>query len=182
MLFANNKSLENPYLDIITASEEMDYAKLRLEYSSAIPNDDAIVALLNLSPIVELGAGTGYWAWLIQQAGGEVVAIDKSPSSKQWTKVISGNELSLSQYANRTLLLCCPPWDMAYNAIKLCSNKRVIYVGAKKIGTYSVIDDLNHSNEDKFFGLLAKNFNQTNHIVTPQRQGTRDSMWVFERK
>ena len=36
-------------------------------YAWAIPSDEAIHAIAELGPLLELGAGTGYWAWLLRQ-------------------------------------------------------------------------------------------------------------------
>jgi hypothetical protein len=61
--------------------------------------------------VVELGAGTGYWARLIQDRGGEVVAFDNwswQNSSPLWFPVATGNESVLDNYADRTLLLVMP--------------------------------------------------------------------------
>src|SRR6266542_3799539 len=37
---------------------------LAVRYAHAIPDEDALETLAELAPLVELGAGTGYWAWL----------------------------------------------------------------------------------------------------------------------
>lgn len=62
-----------------------DRASLVQKYSWAIPNPDAlqfIVNTLNGRAVVELGAGTGYWAWMLSQMGVDVLAFDKHPPSE----------------------------------------------------------------------------------------------------
>lgn len=51
-------------------------------YAFAAPNSRALKALAELSPIVEVGAGVGYWALLLKQAGVVVVATDELPTVK----------------------------------------------------------------------------------------------------
>src|SRR5262245_34518575 len=48
-------------------------------FGFAVPNAEAIAAIAALSPIVEIGAGTGYWAWMLRNAGVDVIAYDKQP-------------------------------------------------------------------------------------------------------
>lgn len=49
------------------------------KYSWATPGPEAIAALVTLGPLVDVGAGTGYWARQITDAGGDVVAYDIDP-------------------------------------------------------------------------------------------------------
>lgn len=48
-------------------------------YAYAAPNAAALEALLAQSPLLELGAGTGYWARLLRGAGADVLALDIAP-------------------------------------------------------------------------------------------------------
>jgi protein-L-isoaspartate O-methyltransferase len=43
-----------------------------------VPNEEAIRQIAVLSPIVEVGAGLGYWASLIAKAGADIVAYDNA--------------------------------------------------------------------------------------------------------
>ena len=48
-------------------------------YAFAVPTAEAIAVLKRHCPLVEVGAGTGYWASLVRQAGGDVTALDSQP-------------------------------------------------------------------------------------------------------
>jgi hypothetical protein len=48
----------------------------------SIPCAEAVAALRELGPLVELGAGTGYWAVLLRRAGVDVVATDPHPEGR----------------------------------------------------------------------------------------------------
>mgnify|MGYP001603501330 CR=1 FL=1 len=46
-------------------------------YAWAVPTEEVIRTLVKHAPIVEIGAGTGYWAHLIHQMGGDILAYDQ---------------------------------------------------------------------------------------------------------
>ena len=47
------------------------------EYAWAVPTNEAISAILSYGQnVLELGSGLGNWAWLLEAAGGNVVAVD----------------------------------------------------------------------------------------------------------
>jgi hypothetical protein len=55
---------------------------LTRQFAWAIPSPDTlawIVKQLDGRPVVEVGAGTGYWAWQLHQLGVDVVAFDSHP-------------------------------------------------------------------------------------------------------
>ena len=52
-------------------------------FAFAVPNEAALNELAALSPIVEIGAGTGYWASLLRSKGVDVVAYDSAPPSSE---------------------------------------------------------------------------------------------------
>lgn len=64
---------------IIDFGREVDRPKLVAEYSWAIPNEAALQTIGEGGPILEIGAGNGYWAWELQQRGVDVVAFDPEP-------------------------------------------------------------------------------------------------------
>ena len=49
----------------------------------AVPNDAALNCIARHAPIVEVGAGSGYWATLLNQRGVDVVAYDAEPPTKE---------------------------------------------------------------------------------------------------
>ena len=44
-----------------------------------IPNDAALAALAECAPLVEVGAGTGYWSAVLRQRGVDILAFDVAP-------------------------------------------------------------------------------------------------------
>lgn len=97
-------------------------------FAWAIPNEAALSALANLSPLVEIGAGTGYWAGLLAQMGADVVAYDQNPSGpanrwhpeeRRFHPVLQAEAEAAGLHPDRTLFLCWPPYgnDMAERAL-----------------------------------------------------------------
>lgn len=89
--------------------------------------------------LVEIGAGTGYWAWCLSHLGVDVVAYDKAPpasgpnwyhspmepmktaggaiwhrprqvATREWVPVRKGRPWHASRWPHRTLFLCWPPY------------------------------------------------------------------------
>jgi hypothetical protein len=45
----------------------------------AVPSEAALNRILECGPVVEVGAGTGYWAALLANRGGNIIAYDIAP-------------------------------------------------------------------------------------------------------
>lgn len=122
--------------------------KERFSYSLLSPS--VIETISNYSPIVELGAGNGYNAWLLNQIGVDITAIDANPvtegknwfylnafgfpkkSVHSWIHVQKGDSESLKSFTEHTLFLCWPPRNaMALKSLFYYSGKRIIFVGNK---------------------------------------------------
>lgn len=151
------------------------------KYSWAIPNNEAISTLVKMSPLIEIGAGKGYWASLISKAGGDIIAFDiKNKNNKYTDNQLSyfdikyGNSTTVKKYPDRNLFLCWPPYlsTCALNTLKNFKGKFVIYVG-EFFGCTAC---------DKFHQLLQKNFIEINRINIPQFWGIHDFVYIFERK
>lgn len=154
------------------------------KYSWAIPNQEAIDYLVSLSPIVEMGAGTGYWAYLITQAGGDIIAFDKQPhynsqAANQWTEVLQGEctrlKSTLVRYPDRTLFLCWAPYNnlFAYRCLKTYKGNKLVVVGEGWGGCTA---------NDKFFSLLHKEWEVDKEIEIPQYYGIHDYLVGYVRK
>jgi hypothetical protein len=94
------------------------------QYAFSIPTAETIQTIARYSPIVEIGAGSGYWAMCLAACGADIVAYDRYPPGeaaptdisernwhfrKTWFKVSKGDELSAASYSTRSLFLCWPP-------------------------------------------------------------------------
>jgi hypothetical protein len=93
---------------------------LAQRYAYVFPSDSALAMLAGLGPLVEIGAGTGYWAHRLRSIGVDIVAFDQAPlggeranryhpRTRPWTHVEQGDQTVLAGYADRCLFLCWPP-------------------------------------------------------------------------
>lgn len=96
-------------------------------YAYGIPNEEALGAIAAASPagVVELGAGTGYWARLLHEQGVDIVAYDRWPppspdnrfvDNPPWFPVEEGDEHVVARHAHRTLLVVWPTYNEAWAA------------------------------------------------------------------
>jgi len=126
--------------------------RLAVQYSWAIPHPKAIQWMVKQIAdrcVVEIGAGTGYWAWLLSQCGVDVVAYDLNPPSKGgnkyhcppadtgWTghceyhPIHQGDAMVSALHPDRALFLCWPPHsrDMAMVALAAYNGDTLFYCG-----------------------------------------------------
>lgn len=162
-------------------------------YSWAVPTPEAIEALAQFSPLVEIGAGRGYWAVLLKEAGAEIDCFDETPPDtekenfwhrlhrkyKGWVRVFTkvhqaGPEIA-AVYPEATLFLCWPPYDtpMAYDCLRQYEGKRVVFIGEGDGGCCA---------DEAFWKLLQEQFEHVLDIDIPTWWGVRDYVTVWERK
>jgi hypothetical protein len=124
-------------------SREGAARRLRLaqRYAYVLPEPRLLDVLCRHSPLVEVGAGTGYWAHRLRLAGADVLAYDQAPlggeprnryhpDAQPWTEVLEGDATVLRAHPDRTLLLCWPPaYSSLWEALRFYAGEVVVYVG-----------------------------------------------------
>jgi hypothetical protein len=141
---------------------------LQATYAYAIPSPQTIEWMQEFCaslPIVEIGAGRGYWAAQLTRSGLTVEAYDLEPPDKTnnvsfpgaagqadvWFPVRHLDEFT-SQTADHVLFLCWPPgWGNtmssdALTAYEDAGGERLIYIGEPKGGK---------TGDDAFFDVLS---------------------------
>jgi hypothetical protein len=144
-------------------------------FAWAVPTDEAIAVIRrHAAGIVEIGAGSGYWAWLMRQAGMTVAAFDAQPPPFTWSEVRHGDERMAGEHPDKALFLCWPPWatGMATGALAAYGGEHVIFVGEWMGG----------SGEQQFFALLASGFDCIDTLAIPQWAMRDDRLLVFRRR
>lgn len=169
-------------MEYLTAFEEIPSARqmswierrgdLVDRYAWAIPNETAISRLVDLSPIVEMGAGSGYWAYEIERRGGTVHAYDNDPPDETWAPVTVGTPDVLSGYTE-PLLLCWPPYGepMAREAIEEHCGETVVYIGEIEGCTA----------DSEFHRLLDWEYSLEEVIDIPSYDGIHDNMFIYRK-
>lgn len=103
-------------------------------FSWAIPNEKSLDVLSHFSPLVEIGAGKGYWGYLLRSRGVDILCYDKEPSSlsSAWIDVLKGGPSVLRKMpTERNLFLSYPDEDgsMAIECLNHFKGDYVIHVG-----------------------------------------------------
>lgn len=156
------------------------------KFSWAIPTDAALQRIADLGPIVEIGAGTGYWTYLLREMGVDVKAYDVNPpgepncqngwhpNAAQWTPVIKGGPERAYWHEDRALFLCWPPYNtpMAFDALKVYRGNTMIYVGEGGHGC---------TGDKAFHDLMESEWN-VEWFDLPQWDGIHDGMHVCTRR
>lgn len=161
-----NRRPGNPYLDEVLLLCEMLRAEGKLNpetlsvhrrelierYAFSIPTPDILGMAALHSPLVEVGAGSGYWAHCLALAGADVIAYDKTPPDEappwpwggweemnpwfdaQWYPVRTGDETAAARHPGRSLFLCWPLYghSMAYSALSAylaAGGTTLVYIG-----------------------------------------------------
>jgi len=188
--------LLNPYIDFfqalpasfrrdpsiqLLATELMapDWLALKMaiarHFAWAVPTEEAIACIRkHAAGVVEVGAGSGYWTWLMRQAGIVVAAFDLDPPPFTWSEVRRGDERVAHDHPDKALFLCWPPWasSMAVGALAAYRGERVVYVGEWMGGTADA----------NFFALLVSCFECIDSVVIPQWYMRDDRLLVFRRR
>jgi hypothetical protein len=145
----------------------------RYAWSVPSPGDMAWMrGLLNGRGVVEVGAGSGYWAWQLEQAGVDVVAYDPAPPGEgdnhhveapvAYTTVLRDDASAVSHHPDRALLLCWPSYDAPWAAAALAAYQGDLLFYAGEGGGGCTADDA-------FFDFLDKEWDEISespHHVT----------------
>jgi len=202
---------ENPYLAIVELLAEpvsdpegqelvwglphglaqmLDLSSRRRElvqlFAWAIPTEEALAAVAPFGPLVECGAGTGYWSALLQVRGADVVATDPVPAGtdesefhrepvRPWTEVARLDAVAaVRAHRDRTLLLCWPPYDddaASYDPLSAYDGDVVIHVGETDGASGSV----------RFRRELALNWTLEEAVDLPSWPWLEDRVHVLRR-
>lgn len=155
------------------------------KYSWAIPNAKAIRTIENYAKngLIEIGAGTGYWCYLLSKVGVDCVAFDSKPyenqckgNDRKWfeVKVGSVEQLLLPENQHRTLFLCWVPYesDLGTDCLKLFQGEYFAVVGEGKCGCCAT---------DEFFEYLDDRFEWLENVRIPQYFGVHDSLDIYKK-
>lgn len=181
----------NPYLEKFHQLPHVDselhvYLREVLvdHYSWAIPNEAALATITRYQPIIEIGAGTGYWAAMLRARGVDVLAVDSTPvesglnhsytqAAHSFTDIINTDETVVMNYPDRTLFICWPPdfSPMACSALCHYTGKHFILIG-----------ESDNSGQAELHSRLEQQWQLVDSADIPQWGGMHDWLQVYERK
>lgn len=189
---------DNPYLELAAAlldsprdlSSLLDLGERRRELASlfswAIPNEAALDLLARHAPLVECGAGTGYWAALLRSRGVDALAYDSAPpgaenayhrrTRRPWTAIGQLSSVNAARrHRSRTLVLCWPPYDddaASYAALRAYRGDTLIYIGEHEEGATGSV---------RFHRELRLNWTLAERLELPHWPRLRDAVGVYRR-
>jgi hypothetical protein len=158
--------------------------ELAARFAWAVPGPAALATIADAGPVVEAGAGTGYWAALLRDSGADVVATDPAAGRANpyhadgplWTEVSRLDGVAaVRRHPDRTLLLCWPPPDddaASWSVLRAYRGDVLLYVGEGPDGPAGTA---------RFHRELALNWTATDEVAIPTWPGLRDRLTVFRR-
>lgn len=167
-------------------------------YSFGVPGPEALDALGELGPILEVGAGTGYWAKLLQARGVDVIATDLrgekwnqwfGEHGNYWTEVMRMDAVeAIRRYGEGRTLLCVWPYmdHMMADAV-VAHGGTVVYIGEGPGGCTAgpAFFNMVQGEDCGCWDRCACPAGQRNVlkrkaiIPVPQWDGINDEMWVL---
>ena len=187
---------ENPCLELMTMLlaaprqlwPELDLEERRRELASlfswGVPNERALEILVAHAPLVECGAGMGYWSALLRARGVDVLAYDAAPPGtssnayhrfprEPWTAVEAQDSVvAARRHGDRTLVLCWPPFDddaSSYAVLRAYRGDELVFIGEGATGSV------------RFHRELALNWSLEEEVRLPNWPGLRDTLMVYRR-
>ncbi|MEV6791317.1 hypothetical protein AB0M87_04795 [Streptomyces sp. NPDC051320] len=156
----------------------------RYAWSIISPGDVAWMSnVLGGRMVVEIGAGSGYWAWQLEQAGIDVAAYDPNPvgentycTSGPSTTVLRDDASAVKHHQDRALLMVWPPFqgESARHALSSYEGDLLIYAGESYGGCTA---------DDDFYELLAAEWDEIG--TSPQHVtwwGIRCRLSAYQRR
>jgi hypothetical protein len=161
------------------------------KYAWAIPDQRALNIIAQFQPIIELGAGNGYWGHLLKKQNVHIRCCDHFVDhGKLWTLVErSGPPILQTKEileGNYTLMLCYPDEaeDLSYQCLQYYDGKYIIHVGELAMtGTYSGYPQapFGRTTNSQFQIQLMQDFHCILLAELPRFPFSRDCISVWKR-
>ncbi|XP_073472962.1 uncharacterized protein LOC143982004 [Lithobates pipiens] len=169
--------------------EESSCQRLQILFSFSVPSPQVLDLLCALHcPLVSAGAGTGYWEFLLQSRGLDVVAFDQNrifPPEMRYTEIMTGGPELLENYPDRALFLAWPDADessrFSLDCLAYFRGHTLFHVG-ELLGETLSSNPWGQSTSRDFQLALAEDFCCVKRIRLPNWPGHVDSFTVWKRK
>lgn len=155
-------------------------------YSFAAPCAEALDAIALHGPLVEVGAGTGYWSCLLAARGVDVLASDLHPAgtTTDYRQDIGCHHpveaadagAFVRRHPDRNVLSVWPSYDADWltEAVRTFVPGRVLCVIGESAGGCTA--------DDGFFELLESDFEEIGLVRLPTWEGIHDSLTIHRRR
>jgi hypothetical protein len=154
------------------------------QWGFSIPCAESVAELVQLSPLVEIGAGSGYWSALVAGADGDVIATDAIAEGSPGYGLTVGLHTKIEaldaveavrRYPERNVFCSWPTQDAdwcAEAAQAMCAGRRLALVGQPRGG---------ETGSPRLFDVLETDFTEERRIVIPQFPGVQEVFTVHRR-
>ncbi|MFI4964657.1 MAG: hypothetical protein ACHP9T_04740 [Caulobacterales bacterium] len=175
----------------LTAAGDENAGLLRLarkafvrDWGFSIPSEEAVTALCALSPLVEIGAGAGYWSALLTAAGADIVATDAQVSGEIGYRFRPGHYCEMQplaasdavrRFPERNVFCSWPTMGEAWaaDAARQIAPGRHLALISDGRGGITATDEL--------FDVLAEQFVVSAEVEIPQFPKVNDRLTVYRR-
>jgi hypothetical protein len=179
---------------------------LQQQYAFAVPTRRALNAIAERGPLLEVGAGTGYWASLLSEMGVDIVAVSSSTWTTRfnWEKTAADAPMSDVQYMQmkvagpeaalsakgRALVLMWPDWGGAgifsLEALEMFEGTTLICVGEWADSTlgafHPAMKPTGQSFSADFQKQVEAEYNLLEKIHLPSWPLNADVVQIFQKK
>lgn len=147
-------------------------------YAWAIPFKPALEVIRQYAPLIEIGAGKGYWAALLNC---DIICFDLLRENKQiddkepWFEVQKGSHEKIKEHTSRTLFLCWPPYtdSMAVDCLKNYLGEHLVFIGEGGGGCTA---------DDNFWEIIEEEWTEIECVRLPQWDGVHNCLTIYKRK
>lgn len=153
-------------------------------FGFSIPCAEAIEALSAFTPILEVGAGTGFWSAILAARGVDVVATDKHAGQSSYGYEIGaqfpinrlGAAAAIRAYPARTVFCSWPCYRVPWFARALALVRPGVAVAVVHEGRGGCVGT------EGLFARLEAGFDEVEQIALPNFPGIRDRLTVWRRR
>jgi hypothetical protein len=153
--------------------------KIIERYGFALPCAEAIRALKDLSPLLEVGAGMGAWAAILAAAGCDIVATDLHAGKHQHSHfdvVRMGGVAAIEANPGRNLLSVWPDQGAKWLTAGLKALRPGLAVAIVHEGSGGCIGDVST------FNYLARNFERVAVVDLPVHPPMKDWLEIWRKR
>lgn len=163
--------------DCDDAWKEVVRRDLIANYSEAVPTIEALRLLGALGPIIEIGAGNGYWGRLLQDIGTDVRVTDETPPASCWTEVqAAGYDVALS-CPDRVPFVCWPHRpSFVPDLLRRLPQDRIALITDGRAMTFG------EYGYDPMYDELEENWREIEEAQLPHWPCRLDKLMIWERR
>lgn len=160
-----------------------DRRKVIRRFGFALPCHEAIKALMKISPLVEVGAGTGAWAAILAANGADIIATDREfvtgygfHAGRYHPVARMSADNAVRRYPDRNVLMIWPCYGSEWptKTVRLIKPGKYLALVSEGEGGCVAADSL--------FCHLGKYFRHISEVRIPCWDGIHDRMDIYQRK